>query len=269
MAVFELTRARKMRDARQADRPRTWDDAARRWRAESTHRAPGTIEREERLLRWLAPHLSGLTLDRVTRGKLADVRSAAIAAGWANRSTNYATGLVSTIMRAAYEWEWTPTFPRLSALKLPPHRTRYLTREEADRVLDELPPHLADMARFTLETGLRKGSLVAMRWDWLDWTPNLECVRVPAARMKQRVPLIVPLSTMALAILRRLFPRRRSDLVWTYRGKPIAEPAALAWRDAVQRAGVHDFRWHDLRHTWASWHVQSGTSLAVLKELGG
>jgi integrase len=42
-----------------------------------------------------------------------------------------------------------------------------------------------------------------------------------------------------------------------------------AWRQVLQRAKIKDFRWHDLRHTWASWHVQAGTPLHVLQELGG
>ena len=42
-----------------------------------------------------------------------------------------------------------------------------------------------------------------------------------------------------------------------------------AWRKALERAGIENFRWHDLRHTWASWHVQSGTPLHALQEMGG
>ena len=43
----------------------------------------------------------------------------------------------------------------------------------------------------------------------------------------------------------------------------------MAWRAALKRAGIEDFRWHDLRHTWASWHVQAGTPSHALQELGG
>lgn len=42
-----------------------------------------------------------------------------------------------------------------------------------------------------------------------------------------------------------------------------------AWKRALKRAGITDFRFHNLRHTWASWHVMSGTSLQELIELGG
>ena len=49
----------------------------------------------------------------------------------------------------------------------------------------------------------------------------------------------------------------------------MAGIADHAWRKALIRAGIKDFRWHDLRHTWASWHVQSGTPLHELQQLGG
>ncbi len=58
---------------------------------------------------------------------------------------------------------------------------------------------------------------------------------------------------------------RTGMLEWS----PVTKAGGRAWRKALQRAGIDQFRWHDLRHTWASWHVQSGTPLHVLQELGG
>jgi integrase len=55
---------------------------------------------------------------------------------------------------------------------------------------------------------------------------------------------------------------------FTFGGKRIQQ-SSTAWDEAKQRAGIEDFRFHDLRHTWASWHVQSGTSFPELMELGG
>jgi len=57
--------------------------------------------------------------------------------------------------------------------------------------------------------------------------------------------------------------------VFSYRGKPIKQVSTKAWYQAPKRAGIEDFRWHDLRHCWASWHVQNGTPLFALQELGG
>ena len=59
------------------------------------------------------------------------------------------------------------------------------------------------------------------------------------------------------------------EFVFTYAGRPIQRPDILTWQRACKKVGIADFRWHDLRHTWASWHVQAGTSLQTLMELGG
>jgi integrase len=62
---------------------------------------------------------------------------------------------------------------------------------------------------------------------------------------------------------------RHPTHVFAFKGEVIAKVSTAAWKKALKRAGIDDFRWHDLRHTWASWHVQNGTPLNVLQELGG
>ena len=57
--------------------------------------------------------------------------------------------------------------------------------------------------------------------------------------------------------------------MFVYRGKPVKQCNTRAFRDACAKAGIQGTRFHDLRHTWASWHVQSGTHTAKLRELGG
>ena len=59
-------------------------------------------------------------------------------------------------------------------------------------------------------------------------------------------------------------------LIYLVYGKqPFSQVNTKAWRKALSRAGIKNFRWHDLRDTWASWHVQNGTSLQELQQLGG
>jgi len=57
--------------------------------------------------------------------------------------------------------------------------------------------------------------------------------------------------------------------VFTYFGKRILKANTKAFRNALEKVGIDDCRWHDLRHTWASWHVQNDTPIHVLQELGG
>ena len=59
------------------------------------------------------------------------------------------------------------------------------------------------------------------------------------------------------------------EWVFTWRGKPVFHVVTKAWQAACLRAGVDGLRFHDLRHTWASWHAQAGTPLPVLQQLGG
>jgi len=56
--------------------------------------------------------------------------------------------------------------------------------------------------------------------------------------------------------------------VFTFRRQPLANANTKTWKSALRRAGIEHFRWHDLRHVWATWHVMAGTTLGELQELG-
>lgn len=63
---------------------------------------------------------------------------------------------------------------------------------------------------------------------------------------------------------------RHPRYCFTYEGQPIRRQITNSgWLTALGKAGIEDFRFHDLRHTWASWHRQAGTSCDELKDLGG
>jgi integrase len=122
------------------------------------------------------------------------------------------------------------------------------------------------MAAFTLSTGLRKANVTGLEWSQVDLKRRLAWVHPDQA--KARRAIAVPLNDDAIAVLAGQRGKHQK-YVFSYKGKRIIQTSTAAWYKALNRAGISDFRWHDLRHTWASWHVQSETPLFVLQELGG
>ena len=121
------------------------------------------------------------------------------------------------------------------------------------------------MVRFTLATGLREANVTGLEWSQIDLGRRTAWIHPDQA--KARKAIAVPLNADAIAVLQR--QRGSHDhSVFVYRDEPIRKANTKAWRSALKRAGIKDFRWHDLRHTWASWHIQAGTPLHVLQELG-
>lgn len=75
------------------------------------------------------------------------------------------------------------------------------------------------------------------------------------------------LNDTAVAVLKRQ-AGKHSRFVFTYAERPVGQVNTKAWKNALRRAGIEDFRWHDLRHTWASWLTQGGVPLNALQEMG-
>ncbi len=220
-----------------------------------------------RTLRWLDKFLGGTPLAAIDRAKLTEIQKAK---GGKPSTVNRVVGVVITILRCAVRWEWIDHAPTIEQVRNPATRSSrltYATRAQVQKLLAELPKHQIPMVIFALETGLRRSNVTQMEWTDVDLDRKLAWVWPDKAKEGSGIP--VPLSPVAVDTL-----RAQQDLhptfAFVYRGRPVAQTATKAWRGACKRAGLPaGFRWHDLRHTWASWHRQDGTPLHVLKELGG
>lgn len=244
---------------------RTWNEAVVRYLAETSHKA--SKEADLAHLRWVDKFLGGLKLEQIDRELLDRIHEARKAGGAANSTVNRTLEVVRAVLRrACNEWDWLAKVPRIRMLPEPNRRIRWLTRDEAERLIAELPEHLKAMVQFSLETGLRRANVTGLEWSQVDLARRTAWIHPDQA--KARKAIAVPLSAAAVLVLRSQVGKH-STHVFSFRGKPVHQVNTKAWRLALQRAGIESFRWHDLRHTWASWHVQAGTPLHVLQELGG
>jgi len=181
-------------------------------------------------------------------------------------ANRYLALIRSILRRARDDWEWVDHVPKVRLFREVKRRVRWITKEEAARLLTHLPLHLREMAQFSLATGLRQRNVSMLRWNQLDMARHVAWIHPDEAKAGKAIA--VPLNEDALSVIRRRLGSHQ-DFVSTYKGKPNQVCTTKAWKDALAKAGIENFRWHDLRHTWASWHVQSGTSLQELIELGG
>lgn len=243
---------------------RTWDEAAGEWLIQRAGKR--SLDKDREILRWLHPYLGGQRLSRIDREMLETIRRAKIRATSPSTANRY-MALVRAIFRAAWrDWEWTDGVPKIGMSRVTAGRTITLNPEQAAHLIAELPPHLAAMAAFTLETGLRRHNVTHLRWDQIDLERQL--LWLSGDRMKGGKPLGIPLSALAARILRQQIGAH-PEFVFVFQGKPVYQTSTRAFKMAVQRAGLPDIRWHDLRHVWASRLAQAGTPMLALQELGG
>ena len=243
---------------------RSWAEAVIKYLTEAS--ANRDMVNMKSRLRWLDQHLGGLALTDITRSmieSIGEIKRKSSTPATANRHL----ALIRTILlRAERRWEWIDKAPFVKLYSEPSRRIRWLTKPEAIRLLNECPDHLQAVVQFALSTGLREMNILKLQWLQVDLQNRQAWIHGDETKNKRS--LGVPLNDTAVNTLRAQIGKHTTH-VFTYEGQPIGRANSTAWAKALERAGIKDFRFHDLRHTWASWHVQGGTPLHVLQELGG
>jgi integrase/recombinase XerD len=216
--------------------------------------------------------LGHLHLDEITRRLLSEFVGTRKRTGVTDATIRRDLAFLSSVFSMAARWGWVDTNPVTTfskrTLKESRPRTRFITRDEFSRLHETASEDLKPVLVIAVETGLRKEELLGLKVSSIDFRRRELHLDVTKTSSPRRVPL----SPVALATIKELLEQRsrpRSTYLFCKAdGTRIGNPKKAFW-GAWRRAKIDDFRFHDLRHTFASWWVQEGGDLYRLSRILG
>ena len=267
----------------------TFTELVERFKRDVVPRKPKVGKEYARQLEWWRIHLGDLTLNNLSSARISELRDQ-LANGTVKWGTNlkekktdkrshatvnrYLAALSSAFGIAVKEWQWIDENPmrRVSKLKEPRGRVRCLTEEERERLLAackvSVNPHLYMAVVLALSTGARQQEVWGLRWSEV----NLERGLITFTETKNNEFRSVPLEGHARELLLGHSKIRRidSDLVFpSKKNSVVRHDFRDPWNKALVVAEVEDFRWHDLRHSCASYLAMNGVQMRSIAEILG
>ncbi len=202
-------------------------------------------------------------------------------------TVNRELAILRHMLRLAEEWGYIAKVPKIRLSKEPEGRLRFLSEDEIERLLvacedrSRKSPYLLPIVTIALNTGMRKGEILGLTWEHVDFARAVLLLEQTKNGRRREVPM----NRAVYDALQPLYAAARAALPTPAPGKKAAEPAGLVFRKrqgdaswgsirtafegACREAKIPDFRFHDLRHTCASWLVMKGRSLKEVQELLG
>ncbi len=237
----------------------------------AVHKAQSSHERDFSTFKQLDRGFKGLTLSQITPSKISDYKALRQREGKKTATISKELELLRNALNyAAGEWQWLERnpFERVKIEKPNNKVDRPLTFEEEKRLLDASLPWLKDIIVFALHTGMRRGEILSLQWEHIDFERKTAIL----LKTKNKEKRTVPLNETVLRLLRSKRKRGNvSEHIFTSQLGTKRDTANLlrAFRAARTRTGLETLRFHDLRHSFATRLVQSGIDLYVVKELLG
>lgn len=174
---------------------------------------------------------------------------------------------------ALKEWSWVNDNPlnKVSKLKEPRGRVRYLSDDEREALLSECKksknPYLYTIVILGIATGARRSEILNLRWEDVD----LKRGQIVLHDTKNKERRSLPLSDITAELIRKLKPEEHGKREYLFPNRAGNGPYYIrtAWDRAVERAGIEDFKFHDLRHTAASYLAMNGASPLEIADILG
>ena len=225
-------------------------------------------------LKWWISQLGDNKLVDITPDKISRSRDGLLKKGFQKSSTNrYVAALSSAYSMAVKEFGWTDTNPCSKVRKLsePRGRTRFLTDDERERLLisceNSNAKELLIIVLLALSTGARKNEIRWLRWGDV----NVQIGTVIFRETKNGTIRSVPLVGRGLDLIREWGKIRRLDTDLVFPGKNPKHPVLFekSWKKVLKESDIEDFRFHDLRHSAASYLIMAGVHMRTVAEILG
>ena len=186
-------------------------------------------------------------------------------------TVNRRVALLKTIFNKAITWGKTDRNPANGIKRFRENNTRirFLAQEEEERLKSVFPQEYWPFVEIAINTGMRRGEQFGLRWS----NVNFQTQTITIPRSKHGETRHIPMNDTVQTILRNLPSRMKSE--WVFPSQTSETPKNAqnfinrVFMPALNKAGIENFRWHDLRHTFASRLVMSGEDLRTVQELMG
>lgn len=231
-------------------------------------------------LLWWKEELGKYALADVSPSLIAERRDM-LARGLTNRGqarspstvVRYMATLSHVFTIAVKEWGWVDDSPmrKVTKPREPRGRVRFLSDDERVRLLaackESNSEYLYPVTVLALSTGGRRMEILGLKWKDIDFIRSV----ITLHETKNGDRRILPLAGHALALIKDLAKDRASDCDLVFPGKSGSAPVDIRtpWENALKRVGIEDFKFHDLRHSCASYLAMNGASLAEIAEILG
>ena len=255
---------------------RSFEEAAIRFVRENQHKR--SLDRDICLIKQLMPFIGALPLQRIHRGTLEPWVDHKRKEGRAPGTINHGLKVVRRILNLAEnEWmdehglTWLERAPRIKLLPDTNKRQPYpLSWDEQQTLFSALPPHLAEMALFAVNTGCRDAEICRLQWDWEVKVPELDTFVfiVPGTFVKNGDERLVVLNDIARSVVSSRRGKHRTH-VFTYKGEPIQRMLNSSWCRVRKTVGLPQVRVHDLKHTFGRRLRAAGVSFEDRQDLLG
>lgn len=206
----------------------------------------------------LVSEISAYELERYKNSRVKEVTPA---------SVNRELSCIKHMFNKAVQWGYLHEnqLHSVAKFKEPAGRVRYLTEQEIEKLLSCCAKHLKPIVITALNTGLRKSEILNLKWSDIDLKNRV----VKITMTKNNELKIIPMNDLLYSELISIEPGIDNQYVFVNgNGKPYGD-IKVGFASAVKRAGIKNFRFHDLRHTFASRLVMAGVDIRTVQELMG